>query len=118
MKMIDRYVYAVTDHMSEDTREDVSLKLRANIEDMLPENPTESDVRVVLEKLGNPNNLANEYYQKKNYLIGPSLYYKYIAVLKLVIYIVSIVFLCITLLKWALNPPLDVNFLRYQSNFS
>ena len=117
MKMIDRYVYAVTEHLSENTREDVSLELRANIEDMLPEDPTESDVRIVLEKLGNPTILANEYSQKKRYLIGPALYDNYFTVLKLVIYIVTIVFLCITLLKWALNPPFDGEFSQVSIQF-
>lgn len=117
MKMIDRYVYAVTEHLPEDTREDVSLELRANIEDMLPEDSTESDVRVILEKLGNPTNLANEYSQKKRYLIGPALYDNYFTVLKLVIYIVTIVFACITLLEWALNPPFDGKFSQVSIQF-
>ena len=117
MKMIDRYVYAVTEHLSENTREDVSQELRANIEDMLPDDPTESDVRIVLEKLGNPTILANEYSQKKRYLIGPALYDNYFTVLKLVICIVTIVFLCITLLKWALNPPFDGNFSQVSIQF-
>lgn len=104
MKLIDRYVYAVTNGLPECAKEDVSRELRANIEDMLPENPTESDVNKVLEKLGNPRYLADGYSERKRYLIGPDLYDRYISVLKLVIFIVTIVFACITLLKWAVNP--------------
>lgn len=110
MKLIDSYVHAVTDGLPEDTREDVSCELRANIEDMLPEHPTESDVYKVLEKLGNPRTLADEYSERKRYLIGPGLYDSYISVLKLVILIVTIVFACITLLEWAVNPQTNGNF--------
>lgn len=117
MKMIDRYVYAATERLPEDTRGDVSLELRANIEDMLPENPTENDVRAVLEKLGSPTNLADEYSQRKRYLIGPTLYDGYFSVLKLVIYIVTIVFACITSLEWALNPPFSGKFSQMSIRF-
>lgn len=112
MKLIDSYVYAVTGGLPEDTREDVSRELRANIEDMLPEHPTESEVCKVLEKLGDPRSLADEYSERKRYLIGPSLYDSYISVLKLVIFIVTIVFACITLLKWAVNPPANGEFFQ------
>jgi hypothetical protein len=117
MEMIDRYVYAVTEHLPQDTREDVSLELRANIEDMLPEDPTESDVRAVLEKLGNPAKLSNEYSQQKRYLIGPSMYDSYFSVLKLVIGIVAIVFTSLTLLDWVLTPPMYGNFAKMSTRF-
>lgn len=107
MKLIDRYVYAATERLPADTREDVSLELRANIEDMLPEDPTEDDVRAVLDKLGNPRLLSDEYNQKKRYLIGPNLYDGYFSVLKLVMCIVSIVFVFMTLLEWCLNPTIS-----------
>ena len=110
MKLIDSYVYAVTEKLPEDSREDVSLELRTNIEDMLPENPTLKDVSAVLEKLGDPKALADEYSEKKRYLVGPGLYDSYISVLKLVVCIVTIVFACITLLKWAVNPPANGKF--------
>jgi hypothetical protein len=117
MKMIDRYIYAATERLPEDTREDVSLELRANIEDMLPDNPTESDIRVVLERLGNPTNLADEYSQKKRYLIGPSMYDSYFSVLKLVTGIVTIVVMCLTLLAWIFDPPVDGTFVQMSIRF-
>lgn len=104
MELIDRYIYAVTEHLPADSREDVSNELCANIEDMLPDNATNDDVRAVLEKLGNPIKLANEYYQTKKYLIGPSLYDSYISVLKLVVGIVAVVFVSISLLDMMLTP--------------
>ncbi len=104
MELIDRYIYAVTEHLPADSREDVSNELYANIEDMLPDNATKDDVRAILEKLGNPIKLANEYCQTKRYLIGPSLYDSYISVLKLVIGIVTGVFVSISILDIMLAP--------------
>jgi hypothetical protein len=98
MKTIDRYAWAVTERLPEDTREDVARELRTNIEDMLPDNATEEDVCAVLEKLGNPAVLANEYRQGKRYLIGPALYDPYISVLKLVIGIAAIAFTFLALI--------------------
>lgn len=105
MDWIERYLDAVAKRLPEDTREDVKKELRANIEDMLPDTPTEEDVRNVLGKLGNPARLANEYRQTKRYLIGPNLYDNYISVLKLVIGIAVIVFAFIGILGHITNPP-------------
>ncbi|MDF2537313.1 MAG: hypothetical protein K0S76_334 [Herbinix sp.] len=105
MKLIDRYVYAVTEYLPKDIREDVGRELRANIEDMLPENYTEKDVYQVLEELGSPWKLANEYNPKKRYLIGPGYYDKYISVLKMVIGICVSVFAGIAILDWAIESP-------------
>ena len=110
MKLIDRYVYAVTEHLEANTREDVKNELRANIEDMLPRDPCEKDVRQVLLNLGDPRVLAEGYSEKKRYLIGPMLYDNYLSVLKLVIYIVTLVFLGLTLVEWVFNPSVDGKF--------
>jgi hypothetical protein len=107
MKLIDRYVYAVTEHLQKDIREDVGKELRTNIEDMLPENYTEKDVYQVLEELGSPWKLANEYNPSKKYLIGPGYYDNYLSVLKLVIGICTSVLVGIAMLSWAIEPPVD-----------
>ncbi len=104
MEMIDRYVQAVTDRLPEDTREDVARELCANIEDMLPANATERDVRAVLEKLGNPAVLSNEYRQVKRYLIGPAMYDTYLSVLKLVAGIAAIAFAFLALIGVITEP--------------
>lgn len=104
MNLIDRYIYAVTEHFQEETREDVGKELRANIEDMLPENYTDKDVYQVLEELGSPRKLAGEYNPQKRYLIGPNYYDNYISVLKLVIGICTIVFSGIAILDFAFEP--------------
>jgi len=106
---IELYLNAVAERLPEDTREDVKNELRANIEDMLPDNPTEEDIRNVLGRLGNPAKLANEYRQTKRYLIGPDLYDNYISVLKLVIGIAVIVFAFIGMLEHIANPPHSIS---------
>ena len=111
MNLIDRYIYAVTQRLPEKSREDVSNELRANIYDMLPESPSESDIRKVLEELGNPIKLADEYNSTKRYLIGPGLYDNYISVLKLVLGIVISVFASIALLSELFTLSSNVGFL-------
>jgi hypothetical protein len=106
--LIERYLNAVAERLPEDTREDVKKELRANIEDMLPDDPAEEDIRKVLEQLGNPARLADEYRQTKRYLIGPSLYDSYISILKLVIGIAAIVFSFIWVIGNAANPAVDI----------
>jgi len=98
MKLIDRYVYAVTKYLSEEVREDVGKELRSNIEDMLPDNPSEEEVYKALKQLGNPWKLANEYNPKKQYLIGPGYYNQYLSILKLVVGICITVFIGIAML--------------------
>lgn len=117
MKLIDRYVYAVTENLPEDIREDVSSELRGNIEDMLPENSTQNDIRDILLKLGNPRELADEYNETKRYLIGPRLYENYISVLKLVICIVTTVYISLTIVEWCLNPATNREFAQMSIRF-
>ena len=114
-ELIDRYIYAVTERLPEDLRDDVARELRTNIEDMLPENPEEKDVRSVLEKLGNPIKLSNEYRPEKKYLIGPDLYDSYIFVLKLVIGIAVIVFVSLSLLGAVSNQTDKINIIDYSA---
>lgn len=103
MQLIDRYVYAVTENLPEEIREDVGRELRSNIEDMLPDDASDSDIRKVLMELGNPGKLAEEYNTRKRYLIGPGIYSNYIMVLKLVTGICAAVFAGISLIEWMVN---------------
>ncbi|MGN1385564.1 MAG: HAAS signaling domain-containing protein, partial [Bacillus sp. (in: firmicutes)] len=61
MKLIDIYIQEVTRRLPEKSREDIALELRSTIEDMLPDEHTEQDVKAVLEKMGNPATLAGGY---------------------------------------------------------
>ena len=103
MNLIERYVLAVTESLPSDMKTDVAEELRSNIEDMLPDSPTEADIRTALEKLGNPRTLAQEYSPVKKYLIGPAFYDTYISILKLVTGIVAAVIAGLTLVDLALN---------------
>jgi len=93
--LIERYIYDVTRRLPESQREEVSKELRANIEDMLPENYNIEDVKKVLLTLGEPRKLANNYRQKPRYLISPEWMDEYLRVLK----IVAIVFAAVSLVS-------------------
>jgi hypothetical protein len=88
MEIIERYIYAVTKRLPEASRSEVDKELRANIRDMLPEEYTEAQVKDVLNQLGDPAKLADEYRGTKRYLIGPGVYDSYLATLKLILSIV------------------------------
>ncbi|WP_024833353.1 hypothetical protein [Ruminiclostridium josui] len=104
MEIIDRYIYAVTQSLPENIREDVSEELRSNIQDMLPEDASEEHIKKVLEELGNPAKLAVEYNPEKRYLIGPGLYNRYITLLKLITGIAALAMGGVALLTWLLEP--------------
>lgn len=84
MKLIEAYIYEVTRRLPEKMRNDIALELRSTIEDMLPENYSEIEVKNVLSKLGNPVELAASYRDTPRYLIGPQVYDAYIGTIKLV----------------------------------
>ena len=95
---IDRYIYDVTRRLPEDVRADVERELRANIADMLPEEgASEAEVFAVLESLGDPAKLAEQYRPHPRHLIPPSMLDDYFAVLKTVIPIASLGMAALTL---------------------
>ncbi|MFJ5716309.1 HAAS signaling domain-containing protein [Neobacillus sp. NPDC093127] len=85
MNLIEVYVYEVTKRLPIKTRDDIALELKSTIEDMLPENYTEVDVKEALSKLGDPAVLAASYRDTPMYLIGPNQYDIYILTMKRVI---------------------------------
>lgn len=93
LKLINLYVQEVIRRLPEKMREDIAMELHSTIEDMLPENYTEQDVKQTLEKLGNPASLAAEYKDQPMHLIGPKFYDIYVTILKMVLGIASIVVL-------------------------
>lgn len=116
MKLIDRYVHAVTQYLPEVTREDVGKELRSNIEDMLSDDASEEEVYEVLKKLGNPWRLANEYNGKKRYLIGPGYYDQYLITLKLVIGICISVFVVLAAIAGGVDFVKDTGGAQAYSN--
>ncbi|MEY9977176.1 hypothetical protein ABH968_002122 [Lysinibacillus sp. RC79] len=85
MNLIDAYIHEVTKRISKDKRDKTSLELKSTIEDMLPEDYSESDIEDVLKKLGNPVEVAAKYQDTPRFLIGPKVFDTYIRTIKLVI---------------------------------
>src|SRR5690606_39352035 len=85
MNLIDLYIGEVTRRLPEKNRQDIALELRSAIEDMLPEDPSEQDVKEVLAEMGNPAVLASGYRDKPMHLIGPRYFDLYISLLKLIL---------------------------------
>src|SRR5690349_12729581 len=94
--LIERYVYAVTRNLPENQRDDVSKELNATIEDMVADRMKKSTksrnkvIRDVLNELGRPEKLAENYTNSKNYLIGPEWFFQYKKVLFIVLKIAPI----------------------------
>lgn len=91
MHLIEIYIHEVTRRIPEKNREDIALELRSTIEDMLPDDYDEEEVKTVLSKLGNPAVLASEYSDKPMHLIGPRYYDLYITLLKMIIPIAVVI---------------------------
>lgn len=84
LNLIELYVHEVTRRLPEKMRDDIAAELTLKIEDMLPENYTEADVKETLSKLGKPAILAMSYRDTPMYLIGPKVYPLYIQTLKMI----------------------------------
>lgn len=107
MELIERYIATVSGYLPEKMRVDVENELKSNILDMLSDEPTDEEIIGVLESLGNPSDMAMEYFPSKRYLIGPMLFPRYLYVLKLVLSIVAISFMVIVGIKWAFSGDLS-----------
>ncbi|MBD3109241.1 hypothetical protein IEO70_12880 [Bacillus sp. AGMB 02131] len=83
MVLIDLYIQEVTRRLPEKSRKDIALELRSTIEDMLPEEYTEQDVKTTLAKMGNPATLASGYRDRPQHLIGPRYFEMYKTILKM-----------------------------------
>lgn len=89
--LIERYVYDVTRRLPEAQRADVEKELNANINDMLGENPSEKEIEDVLNNLGHPRQLANNYRGQQYHLIGPEWMDDYVMVLKIVLVVLGVI---------------------------
>jgi hypothetical protein len=93
--MIECYVNAVVHHLPEKDRKEVEEELRANIYDMLSENPSDEEVKDVLYTLGKPSKLAEKYRHTPRYLISPNTYDEYIRTLKWVLPLIVVTFIVV-----------------------
>ena len=94
MKLIERYIYAVTKNLKGNKKKEVEKELKAIILDMLPDDYNKKEIKEVLENLGDPKLLAQNYSGKKNHLIKPKYFDSYLYTLK----ITSIIFVVLTLI--------------------
>ncbi|WP_099364613.1 HAAS signaling domain-containing protein [Fredinandcohnia onubensis] len=91
MNLIDIYVQEVTRRLPEKNRKDIALELRSTIEDMLPDDYNDEDVKTALEKLGSPAKLASGYLDRPMHLIGPRYFDVYVTLLKMIIPIAAVI---------------------------
>ncbi len=91
MNLIEVYIHEVTRRLPEKNRVDIALELRSTIEDTLPDDYSEEDVKVALEKLGNPAALARGYRDQPMHLIGPRYFDLYVSLLKMILPIAAVV---------------------------
>ncbi|MGE7592013.1 HAAS signaling domain-containing protein [Peribacillus frigoritolerans] len=91
MELIELYIQEVTRRLPEKNRADIALELQSTIEDMLPEDHMEQDVKAVLLKLGDPVTLASGYRDRPMHLIGPRYYDVYIGLLKMILPIAAVI---------------------------
>ena len=96
--LIERYVYDVTRRLPEKDRDEVSRELRANINDMLPDDAGQEDIAAVLRQLGPPSRLAGNYRQSQRYLISPAIYEDYIHAIKWILPLVGTILLFVGLI--------------------
>jgi len=91
MDLIEIYIQEVTRRLPEKGRKDIALELRSTIEDMLPDDYSQEDVKKVLEKLGNPATLASGYRDRPMHLIGPRYFDLYVSLLKMILPIAGVI---------------------------
>ncbi|WP_226527035.1 HAAS signaling domain-containing protein [Metabacillus niabensis] len=91
MNLIEIYIQEVTRRLPEKSRSDIALELQSTIEDMLPDNYHEEDVKKALEKLGSPVSLASGYRDQPMHLIGPRYFDVYMSLLKMILPIAAMI---------------------------
>jgi hypothetical protein len=89
MEQITIYVSEVIRYLPQKSQSEIKKELTTNILDMVDEltagGMSEKDaVTTVLSKMGNPRLLADQYLDKKAYLIGPRYYPTYLMIAKIV----------------------------------
>jgi len=85
VNLVELYIQEVNRLLPEKSRANIALELRSTIEDMLPEEYSERDIKAVLEKLGSPAALAGGYRDQPMHLIGPRYYTIYVMLLKMIL---------------------------------
>ena len=101
MQLLDRYLYAVGNHLPPTKRDDILRELRANILDSVEAREAElgrpltlDEEEVLLKNYGHPTLVGTRYWPKQ-YLIGPTVFPYYIFALKTVLPIALLVYVVV-----------------------
>lgn len=111
MNLIELYIYEVTRRLPEKNRQDIALELQSTIEDMLPAEPNEDEVKKVLRQLGNPAVIASGYLDRPMHLIGPKYFDLYVSLLKIVLPIAMIITFIVVVGETIANLSSEKSFL-------
>jgi hypothetical protein len=120
MKLIDRYVHAVSRQLPHKIREDVEMELRSSLEDSLEArskgatgNALEEHTVALLKEMGSPDVVAASYRPGSQYLIGPDLFPTYKLVMRIVLTVLSILGLVGVAMGLRAIAATDVNWLEF-----
>lgn len=91
--LTERYIYAATRGVPENSRADLRAELEASIADAIDARvdegePRDAAERTVLTDLGDPDRLAADYSDRPAFLIGPRYYFEWLRLLKVLLWIV------------------------------
>jgi hypothetical protein len=118
MDLLDRYLQAVKKHLPWQRQDDIIAELRANLEAQLEDKEaglgrplTTGEAEDWLKQIGPPRQVA-AHYQPQRYLIGPTLFPTYWLVLKTVLFCLTIIFVIVSALQFAVEVPSGIALLR------
>lgn len=91
--LVDRYVWAVSRHLPDDTGPDVARELRATLTDTIEGKVAggldpESAEREAVTELGDPQVLARDYGGRPNHLIGPRYFQPWLQLVRMLLTVV------------------------------
>jgi hypothetical protein len=96
MKLLDRYMYEVRNHLPRSMQADLEIEIRSLIEDTLEDRSQTTGREIdetltaeVLQEFGPPEKVTAAYLPEK-YLIGPQLYPTFITVLRIVLIVIAV----------------------------
>lgn len=85
MYWVERYIEQVLETIPEKDQSRVKQELERKIYDRLPEDPTEEDIKALLNNFGSPQRMAGQFQAEQSYLISPSAYPDYIRLIKIIV---------------------------------
>lgn len=93
-ELIDRYVYDTVRRLPEKQRKEIEMEIRSLINDTMEEKEIKEDqieeIKKMLIEIGSPKELAKQYQDNDQYLIGPPHYENYKWTLKIVAFATTV----------------------------